>query len=110
LKPLAWRSPEQQTGGRVSRQHVVVRALIRGLKNGAYPESAEARMHLARPGHKKRPGKKPRDQIIAAQFRHTDTARSSLLDVAEGNRGVSTSAFLFDCCRHVTAKYLGSVY
>jgi hypothetical protein len=28
---LAWRSPEQQTGGCVSRQHVVVYALIRGL-------------------------------------------------------------------------------
>jgi hypothetical protein len=31
LKPLAWRSPEQQTEGCVRRQHVVVRALIRGL-------------------------------------------------------------------------------
>jgi hypothetical protein len=32
LKPLAWRSPEQQTGARVSRQHVAVRASIRGLR------------------------------------------------------------------------------
>src|SRR6516162_5356073 len=31
LKPLAWRSPEQQTGARLSRQHVVVRASISGL-------------------------------------------------------------------------------
>src|SRR5207342_1600490 len=44
LKPLAWRSPEQQTGDRVSRQHVVVRASIRGLiTNGSSPSSPRHR-------------------------------------------------------------------